>query len=265
MFKTRLISGIILVAIALAVIMTGGWVLFATTLILSLIGAFELFRAANVREEGKKINPLEIAGYLGIILYYISIVVQWGSMQRMALIMGLVIIMAVYVFAFPRFHSDQVMAAYFAIIYVGVMLSFVYQTRMLQDGQYIVWLIFLSSWGCDTCAYCAGRLFGRHKMAPVLRPKKTVEGGLGGVLGALILGLLYALATKGPVIEYAIICAVGGMISIIGDLAASAIKRNKGIKDYGKLIPGHGGVLDRFDSVIFTVPMIYFLAVILIQ
>lgn len=265
MFKTRLLSGVILVAIALMVILTGGRLLFATTLILSLIGAFELFRATKVREEGKKINPLEFAGYLGIVLFYISIVVQWGSLQRMALILGLVIIMAVYVFTFPRYHADQVMAAYFAIIYVGVMLSFVYQTRMLQNGQYIVWLIFLSSWGCDTCAYCAGRLFGRHKMAPVLSPKKTIEGALGGVLGALILGILYALLTRGPVVEYAIICAVGGLISMIGDLAASAIKRNKGIKDYGKLIPGHGGILDRFDSVIFTAPMIYFLAVMMIN
>lgn len=265
MFKTRLISGIVLVAAALLVIITGGWLLFAVTLALSLIGAFEFFRATGVREEGKKFNALELAGYLGIALYYISLVVQWGSMQLMALITAIVVVMAVYVFTFPRYHADQVIASYFAVIYVGVMLSFVYQTRMLQDGEYIVWLIFLCSWGCDTCAYCAGRLLGKHKMAPVLSPKKTIEGALGGVLGTLILGILYAVFTKGPVVEYAIICAIGALISMIGDLAASAIKRNKGIKDYGKLIPGHGGILDRFDSVIFTAPMIYFLAVMLIR
>ena len=99
-----------------------------------------------------------------------------------------------------------------------------------------------------------------HKMAPVLSPKKSVEGAVGGVVGAAALGAIYAAVTHGPIVEYAVICAVGALISMVGDLAASAIKRNRGIKDYGKLIPGHGGILDRFDSVIFTSPIIFYLA-----
>ena len=83
---------------------------------------------------------------------------------------------------------------------------------------------------------------------------------MGGVLGAGLLGGVYAAATKGPVLEYVMICMAGALISMVGDLAASAIKRNQEIKDYGKLIPGHGGILDRFDSVIFTAPIIYYLA-----
>ena len=126
-----------------------------------------------------------------------------------------------------------------------------------------MWLIFLCSWGCDTCAYCVGMLIGKHKMAPVLSPKKSVEGAVGGVAGAVLLGVIYAAATKGPMAEYALICGVGALISMVGDLAASAIKRNMGIKDYGKLIPGHGGILDRFDSVIFTAPVIYYLTLAL--
>ena len=120
------------------------------------------------------------------------------------------------------------------------MLACIYQTRMLPGGTFHVWLIFLCSWGCDTCAYCVGVLFGKHKMAPVLSPKKSVEGAVGGVVGAILLGIIYAAATKGGMVEYAIICGVGALISMVGDLAASAIKRNQGIKDYGKLIPGHG-------------------------
>ena len=112
-------------------------------------------------------------------------------------------------------------------------------------------------------------LLGKHKMAPKLSPKKSVEGGIGGVLGAALLGVLFALAVnqwagaQAGVLEYAIICGVGGMISQVGDLAASAIKRNHEIKDYGKLIPGHGGILDRFDSVIFTAPIINYLTMAL--
>ena len=118
-------------------------------------------------------------------------------------------------------------------------------------------------------AYCVGMLIGKHKMAPVLSPKKSVEGGIGGVVGAALIGVLYALAINQwgnagvDVVSYAIIGAVGGAISQVGDLSASAIKRQCGIKDYGKLIPGHGGILDRFVSVIFTAPIIYYLAILL--
>ena len=91
-----------------------------------------------------------------------------------------------------------------------------------------------------------------------------MEGAVSGVAGAALLGGAYGAATHGPILESALICAIGALISMVGDLAASAIKRNQGIKDYGKLIPGHGGILDRFDSVIFTAPIIYFLAKILL-
>ena len=161
------------------------------------------------------------------------------------------------------------MAAFFGMVYAGVMMSFIYQTRLLEEGQWLVWLIFICSWGCDTCAYCVGVLFGKHKMAPVLSPKKSIEGAVGGVVGAALLGALYAWAignfdagfAHAPWM-YAVLCGVGALVSMVGDLAASAIKRQENIKDYGKLIPGHGGILDRFDSVIFTAPIIYFLAVI---
>ena len=109
-------------------------------------------------------------------------------------------------------------------------------------------------------------LIGKHKMSPVLSPKKSVEGAVGGVVGAALLGAIYAAAVgshleaENPIIAYTVICAVGALISMVGDLAASAIKRNHSIKDYGTLIPGHGGILDRFDSVIFTAPVIYYLS-----
>ena len=176
-------------------------------------------------------------------------------------------VMAVYVFAFPRFRAEQVMTSFFGFFYVSVMLSCVYLTRSLPNGVYLVWLIFLCSWGCDTCAYCVGVLIGKHKLAPVLSPKKSIEGAVGGVVGAALLTIAYGFACREAmgistayVFALAGISAVGSLISMVGDLAASAIKRNYEIKDYGTLIPGHGGILDRFDSVIITAPIIYFLA-----
>ena len=258
MFKTRLISGIVLVIIALATIISGSWILFFTLLAVSLIGMRELYNVMKVSNE--HVTVLELVGCLGAVLYYIAIKFDFGNFGMMAVIVSMILILFVYVFGYPKYHAEQVMAAFFGVVYVAVMLSFIYLTRNLPDGKFLVWLIFLCSWGCDTCAYCVGMLIGKHKMAPVLSPKKSIEGAVGGVVGAALLGVIYAAATQGKMAEYALICGVGALISMVGDLAASAIKRNQNIKDYGKLIPGHGGILDRFDSVIITAPVIYYLA-----
>ncbi len=268
MFKTRLLSGIILVGIALLVIISGGFVLFVTMLALSLIAAGELYRATKVRGE-KVFGWMDSMGYIGIVLYYLTVLLLPASLQLMAVIAGFLLIMFVYVFRYPKYSAFQTMATVFGILYCGVMLSYIYQTRMLPlQGRYLVWLIFLSAWGCDTCAYCVGMLIGKHKMAPVLSPKKSVEGAVGGVIGAALLGFIYGVCLRFPLSTagfYALICGIGALISMVGDLTASAIKRNMDIKDYGNLIPGHGGILDRFDSIIFTAPIIYYLSVLLIM
>ena len=135
----------------------------------------------------------------------------------------------------------------------------------------------ISSWGCDTCAYAVGVLIGKHKIFPELSPKKSLEGCIGGVAGAALIGGLYgyflvsdALLPTGTRsvqigIVMAVICGAGAVMSMVGDLAASAIKRNHNIKDYGKIIPGHGGIMDRFDSMIVTAPITFFLATVLMQ
>lgn len=263
MFKTRLISGIILVIAALILIITGGEVLLLSTMVISWIGMYELYRIFHI--EKKMIGVL---GYLAAAVYYCNLRFQFIQDQMMLVLGALVLMMAVYVFTYPKYQTEQILAAFFGIFYVAVMLSFIYQTRMLEAGAYIVWLIFLCSWGCDTCAYCVGVLIGRHKMSPKLSPKKSVEGAVGGVAGAALLTAVYSVIfqeamniTTNQIVILSVISAIGALISMVGDLAASAIKRNYEIKDYGKLIPGHGGILDRFDSVIFTAPIIYYLAV----
>lgn len=272
MFKTRLLSGILLVMISLVTLIMGGPVLFVTVGAISMIGLRELYQIFKVENK-----PLGIIGYVFAMLYYALILASgmgtlpgersaWFVMLFMAF---LICLMATMVFSYPKYHPSQLMAVFFGFFYVAVMLSYIYQIRLLPHGVFTVWLVFICAWGCDTCAYCVGMLIGKHKMAPVLSPKKSVEGGIGGIVGAALIGTLYALAINHwggagvSTVEFAIIGAVGGAISQIGDLAASAIKRQYNIKDYGTLIPGHGGILDRFDSVIFTAPIIYYLAVFL--
>ena len=208
-----------------------------------------------------------VIGYAAAVIFYSDLYLHWLP-DPMLYVMGLLIVLlAVYVLAYPKYHASQITAVFFGVFYVAVMLSCIWQTRMMAQGAYIVWLIFLCSWGCDTCAYCVGVKFGKHKMSPVLSPKKSVEGAIGGLAGTFLLTALYAYAFRGQmhisaaqILILAAISTVGALISMIGDLAASAIKRNYEIKDYGTLIPGHGGILDRFDSVIFTAPVILYLA-----
>ena len=128
-----------------------------------------------------------------------------------------------------------------------------------------IWIVVIAAFGSDICAYFTGYFLGKHKMAPNLSPKKTVEGAVGGLLGSSLFAWLFGFIFMR---EMALVCLVlglvGGAAGMAGDLTASAFKRKMGIKDYGNLIPGHGGILDRFDSVLFDAPYLYFyIAVIL--
>ena len=277
----RIVSGAGVLVLAVAAILAGGTYLAAALVIISCTAYRELCKAVGVHA-GAGIDVLEAAGYLGILLYYFLI---WqstsGPVYRgeadtvlflfMLLIGELMLMMAIYVLTFPRYRSEQVMAAYFCMIYGPGMLSFIYLTESMRYGIYIVWMIFISSWVCDTCAYFTGMSFGKHRLAPILSPKKSIEGAVGGVAGSALAGMLFsflvaeqAIPDRNVTWAFALLGGIGAVISQIGDLAASAIKRNHEIKDYGRCIPGHGGIMDRFDSVIFTAPVIYFMARLLI-
>ena len=273
-FWVRFGSSTVLMIITILSMVFGGYVLFGVLFAITLIGLFELYRVVGVQK-----SAAGIVGYLAAAALYFSVM---ECTQELGIITGCnlvggtlpviigvltVLLLAVYVLAFPKFNSEQITMVFFGFFYVALTISYIYRLRISDAGAYSVWLIFISSWGADTMAYLTGILIGKHKIAPVLSPKKTVEGCIGGVVGATLIGLIYSLIFKddlskvydNPVLLFTVVSAVASVVSMIGDMAASAIKRNKDIKDYGSLIPGHGGILDRFDSVIFVAPIIYFL------
>lgn len=265
MFWTRFRSSVILMILTIFAVVLGGNVLFIITLLISMIGMMELLRIFHVHK-----SIIGWIGYLGGIAYYVMIWMNQEEYLLMMFLLFLLLLMSVYVLSFPKFQTEQIVITFFSVFYVAIMLSFIYRTRMLEGGAYLVWLIFISSWGSDTCAYLVGSQIGKHKMTPKLSPKKSVEGLFGGIFGAALIGFIYATIFKNqitgvtnPQLAFTIIGGCGSIISQIGDLAASAIKRNHDIKDYGKLIPGHGGILDRFDSVIYTAPIVFYLATFL--
>ncbi len=261
MFWTRLASGTVLMAITIALMVNGGFPLFWVITVISLIGLFELYRAVKM----EKTFPA-LVGYISSLVLDILVLNEEYQYLIFWLILTLMVMMGTYVIAYPKYNSEQIVMLFFGVFYVTLMLSFVFKVRFLEEGILLVWLIFIGAWGSDTCAYCVGKLAGRHKMPSTLSPNKTIEGCVGGILGAALIGFLFALAfykDRDLWWQFALIGGVSSVISQIGDLAASAIKRNHDIKDYGTLIPGHGGILDRFDSILFTAPIVYILAVFL--
>lgn len=266
MFKTRLLSGIVLVILAILFIVIGNDALLLLVGAISLVGMFELYRVIQVEK-----TLLAWIGYIAAIIFYTNLKYAFLPEILILVFAFMIALMFVYVFFYPKYDAKQVTTVFFGLFYVAGMLSYLYQIRMLNNGLYLAFLVFICSWGCDTCAYCVGMIcsktIGTHKMAPVLSPKKSIEGAIGGVVGAALLTLLYGFILRNQmgidateVCMLSIISAIAGLISMVGDLTASAIKRNYEIKDYGHLIPGHGGILDRFDSVIITAPIIYYLA-----
>lgn len=269
MFRTRLLSGIVLMAIAITFIILGGYAFFGLITVISVIGLFELYRAVGM----EKTAP-GIIGYIsgiGLDVLLLNVQGKVGSFLKVThehvlvwLIITFVVFMFFYVIAYPKYDAEQMTMLFFGLFYVTFLMSFVFQLRFVEKGVLYVWLIFIGAWGSDTCAYCVGKLIGKHKMPSALSPNKTIEGCVGGVIGAALIGFIFAMVLLGGgdyLWKVSITCGVSAVISQVGDLTASAIKRNHEIKDYGKLIPGHGGILDRFDSIIFIAPIVYYFVV----
>lgn len=261
----RIISAIVLTVIMAGAVAGGKITMFALSVFITAVGMMELYRVAGVHKK-----PIGIFGYILAALYYVMLWFNKLEYMSFFCVISVIIIMAVYVIRFKDIKAKQAAMTFLGIYYVALPLSYLYQIRILENGIFIFILLFVSSWIADTCAYFVGSAIGKHKLVPVLSPKKSVEGAIGGVVGSALIGGIYGLVlgniiNKNLALPFTVICATGAFVSIFGDLAASAIKRNYDVKDYGKLIPGHGGILDRFDSMIFVAPIVFYVANLVIK
>ena len=260
MFKTRVISGAVLTLLTIGILYLGGYVTGVAVMLLSLGGVFELLRVYKLEK-----SAMAVAAYGMTIAYYCLLFFHLESYILPLMILFVLVVLSIYVILYPKYTDKNAMVTLLAFFYVAMLLSFLYQVRILKYGGALVVMVYICSWINDTCAYCVGVKFGKHKMSPKLSPKKSIEGLLGGIIGSAIVGGLYGIffdakiyaLPKAPLI-FAVAGAIGAGFAVIGDLTASAIKRNNDIKDYGRLIPGHGGIMDRFDSIIFTAPIVYY-------
>lgn len=272
MLKTRVISAIIGAALLITIVSFGNIALGLGTLFLSLIGIHELYNAFS--HAGYK--PIKLVGYLSCApIFFISFSeeykminnyvdlfksINYASFGVFLIIVGL---FYMSIFHNDRYNLNDISLTFLGILYVPFLFAFIVLTRNLEYGAYYIWIIFIGAFATDTFAYFFGVFLGKNKLIPAISPKKTVEGAIGGAIGCLAVTLAYGAfvntkITGIPLYHFAIIGLLNGVISQIGDLAASSVKRFVNIKDYGRLMPGHGGVLDRFDSILFNAPVVYF-------
>jgi phosphatidate cytidylyltransferase len=187
------------------------------------------------------------------------------SMQALLLAAAFLILTTIRLFAVrdPKNAFSDVAPVVFGLVYIPSLI--IPQWLLRLQGLDWIFMLYLAVWTSDTFAYYIGKNFGRRKLYPEMSPKKTVEGGIGSLLGGTVVGLLfgaYVLPAWGP-LKVGLFGTVIGCITIVGDLVESMFKRDAGVKDSGSLIPGHGGMLDRFDSMLFAGPALYFLTQVL--
>lgn len=267
--KTRILSAIIALPIVIFPLYLGGWLTSVLILVAISIGLWEFNRAFKM-EEGF-IYFLQLLLTLGLFILQYSRRLEY---ILISLVLMIILSFIYYIIRYPKVELQTVFIGLIGYFYISVMMSHIVLVRnMDQYGHILIWLILLISFGSDTFAYFTGVFLGKHKLAPKLSPNKTIEGAIGGILGSGILTTLYTffLAYTETNIElhhfigFALMGIVGSIFGQFGDMTASAMKRVTKIKDFGTLIPGHGGIVDRMDSIIFVAPFVYYASMLILS
>jgi len=254
---TRVISGVIAIPIVLGIVLYGSpWLFFALVAGIALVGIHEYF--SMIDRIGVEGFPL-VAAVLGLLLllcFYFDgrYFLQWGGLAFVSLFAAWMIKEKNV-----KVALDQISYTLTGVLYVAGLSGYFLLVHRLEAGRYWVLFLFLVIWLGDTAAYYGGRRFGRRPLAPSISPKKTIEGALFGLLGSLAGGIISLLWFLDGIslLHGLLVTLICGIIGQFGDLAESLLKRNTGVKDSSGLIPGHGGVLDRIDSLLFAGPALY--------
>lgn len=256
---TRILSALVGVPLIVFFLIVRGNYLYLFAALISLAGMFEYYRAIKAAN----IKTLDYFGYFFCAAFYLL-----QFLYPEADIFGkLTALMVVTFFTYEIFTRKNgvngIIHTIFGFIYVSYLLAHIIFINNLENGAILIWLPFVTAWFTDSAAYFTGITIGKHKLCPTISPKKTIEGALGGIIGCSVLTTAFGYLVGNydnniGISNFIIIGLICGVASQLGDLTASYIKRYTKIKDFGKLIPGHGGILDRFDSILFTMPVVYY-------
>lgn len=254
----RILTSAVGLVIFFAAIFAGEAVFSIAVILLASVALCEVLKAIKC---GKKISAV-CAGVFALIFF--------GTLtgeEGVAQVVSIMLCMGAGVFLHTEYNYKEIYSAGFLADFIALFFGALLRLR-IEFGTEAVFLVFLYAWGTDTGAYFAGKAFGRHKLIPKVSPKKTVEGAIGGILCSVLLSCVYLVFLKKTTdiqtvggagfIGMSILAVAASVLSQIGDLTASVIKRDCGVKDFGNILPGHGGIMDRFDSVVFIAPMVLY-------
>ncbi len=256
---TRIVTALVALPAFLFLLYMGGIYSQLLFLALIIVGIYELYMMTNLNDN----ISLFLLCLFSLVLVFLK---DWASTPEI-LSLFLLANLILYVKKFSdNIDSNQenlkkLLKSFFIYFYVAFPFTYILKIRALDEGFLYSFFMFLIIWSTDSMAYFSGRAFGRNKLSPLISPNKTIEGSIGGSLSALFIALLFnkefALFTETPLVLFVLAVLLLTIISQIGDLFESTLKRLYNIKDSGKIFPGHGGVLDRFDSTLFTAPLYY--------
>lgn len=268
--KTRIISAIVALAVFVPfLIFSDTWAFGFAMAVCSVISVFEAVKCVKLHKRAVVLVPLMILGFaLPMYVYFAGGTVSFLYIAVPCVLLCVLWLLAVAVFAAEKISLPDLSTAAFLCFYIICAFSSILFLRYYDElGAYTYLLIFIGAWITDSFAYFCGRLFGKHKLIPQISPKKTVEGSLGGILFCGLAFVLYGVLLKhwlgiATDFNYFLLFVYGVVVSVvsqIGDLAMSAVKRHYQIKDFGKIMPGHGGALDRFDSILAVATVLFVL------
>lgn len=263
--KQRVITGIIMLAIFLPIMIFSHTIVFVIAAsVMSAMVVYEMLSCAGLHKNYVISIPALLYACSGPLIANTRFANSYGMLFSITLLF-LFYLLYIHVFFTDKIKTKDIALVLLCAIYITSSFTCIVLLRNAEFGEYLYLLIFIGACVTDTFAYFGGRLFGKHKLCPKVSPKKTVEGAISGVVFCSLAFVLYALLVsklEGIKPHYLTIAAIGAFISVIsqfGDLAASAIKRDFGVKDFGKIFPGHGGILDRFDSILAVAPLLFML------
>ena len=262
MLNKRIISAVIGMVLLILIVVSSNIVLNISIAIIAIIALYELFSALKVQ---KNFLPAYL-GYFSAVVIVFSDYFHPGWMRLLVYVYVALLLLLMLIY-YQKIDFNQIAVTFFAVIYICYFMAHIIFTRDLNNGSILIWLIFLGAWATDTFAFFVGSFLGKKKLLPDISPKKTVAGALGGIVGCGLSFLLYGYIVHilgNYSVHYINLLLLGLLSSIfsqLGDLVASCIKRQYGVKDFGTIMPGHGGILDRFDSILFVAPVVYYFVV----
>ncbi|MBO7303719.1 MAG: phosphatidate cytidylyltransferase [Clostridia bacterium] len=269
--KTRLITAAVMAVVGIPILIFSKYIVFPITLaLLALFAVYEMLRVLSLNKN----YFLSVPAYLMALA--LPILAYFFVDERITLLLSAAAVLFAYliymffvaVFARGKIKFADVSQAFAAVAYVVLSFGALSIMRYMKNGIWNLVIVLIAAWGSDVFAYFTGMLFGKHKLIPEISPKKTVEGSVGGIVCATLLMVLYGfiVSRATELTPNYIVLALSGLIlsavSQIGDLVASLIKRERGVKDYGNIFPGHGGVMDRFDSVVSITTILMMICIV---